>query len=249
MFFYQLRVVVYSIFRLWKSHTKGLVFILLGWVMASTSIADTIAVIGTGSVGSTLGTRFAELGHEIVYGSRDPDDAEVQALIKATANNASAATQAAAAQQADIILLAIPWNVAEEVVSSLGDLSGKIIIDPMNPRIVGEDGYRDYPSHISMAETVQNLAPNAKVVKAFSSISADTMADPSIVGHTVTLPLAGNDDGAKQKVAGMLEQLGFETIDFGEVRFAHIIEGLYLLRANARLKDVYFEWHYPERTQ
>lgn len=228
---------------------KRLILGTLALLISNTVLAETIAIIGTGSVGGTLGPRFASLGHEIIYGSRSPESAEVQALVGSTPGNASATTQATAAQQADIVLLAVPWNVAEDVIVSLGDLSGKIIIDPINPRVVGEDGYRDYPTNVSNAERIQNLAPNAKVVKAFSTISADTMADPTIVGHAVTLPIVGNDDAAKVKVAEMLHQLGFETIDFGEVRFAHIIEGLYLLRSNARLKDIYFEWHYPERAR
>jgi len=211
--------------------------------------AETIAVIGTGSVGSSLGPRFAELGHTVVYGSRAPDREDVQALVAATSKSASAATPQEAAKGADIVLLAVPWNVAEEVLVSLGDLSGKIIMDPINPRVVDEDGWRDYPTYISNAERLQALAPRSMVVKAFSTISADTMRDPGIVDHPVTIPLVGNDPGAKAVIADICHQLGFETIDFGPVRYAHIVEGLYLLRSNARLSDIYFEWHYPVRTR
>ena len=209
--------------------------------------AETIAVIGTGSVGSSLGPRFAELGHTVVYGSRAPDREDVQALVAATSKSASAATPQEAAKGADIVLLAVPWNVAEEVLVSLGDLSGKIIMDPINPRVVDEDGWRDYPTYISNAERLQALAPRSMVVKAFSTISADTMRDPGIVDHPVTIPLVGNDPGAKAVIADICHQLGFETIDFGPVRYAHIVEGLYLLRSNARLSDIYFEWNYPVR--
>lgn len=208
--------------------------------------ADTIAVIGTGTVGNALGPRFAELGHDIIYGSRTPQSEEVQTLVNRTEGNASADTQPAAAQRADIVLLAVPWNVAEEVVVSLGDLSGKIIIDPINPRVINDQGWADYPSFISNAERIQSLAPNAQVVKAFSSISADTMINVDLVDHAITIPLAGNSLEAKAKVAEICHELGFETIDFGEVRYAHIIEGLYLLRANARINDIYFEWNYPQ---
>lgn len=211
--------------------------------------AETIAVIGTGSVGSSLGPRFAELGHTVVYGSRAPDREDVQALVAATSKSASAATPQEAAKGADIVLLAVPWNVAEEVLVSLGDLSGKIIMDPINPRVVDENGRRDYPTYISNAERLQALAPRSMVVKAFSTISADTMRDPGIVDHPVTIPLVGNDPGAKAVIADICHQLGFETIDFGPVRYAHIVEGLYLLRSNARLSDIYFEWHYPVRTR
>lgn len=209
--------------------------------------AETIAVIGTGSVGSSLGPRFAELGHTVVYGSRTPDREDVQALVAATSANASATTPPDAAKAADIVLLAVPWNVAEDVLVSLGDLSGKIIMDPINPRLVNDEGWRDYPSYISNAERLQALAPRSMVVKAFSTISADTMRDPGIVDHPVTIPLVGNDPEAKAVIAEMCHALGFETIDFGPVRYAHIVEGLYLLRSNARLSDIYFEWTYPVR--
>jgi len=209
------------------------------------SIAETIAVIGTGSVASALGPRFAEIGYTVVYGSRTPDREDVQALVAATSNGATATTPSDAAKAAGIVLLAVPWNVAEDVLISLGDLSGKIIIDPINPRVITEDGLADYPTFISNAERLQALAPRSKVVKAFSTFSADTMADPGLVNHPITIPIAGNDPDAKSVVADICHRLGFETIDFGPVRYAHIIEGLYLLRVNARKDDIYFEWNYP----
>ena len=208
--------------------------------------AEMIAMIGTGEVGSALGRRLASLGHKIVYGSRSPEREDVQALVAATGAGASAVTPAEAARQADIVLIGLPWDVAEDVVRGLGDLSGKIIIDPINPRIVGEDGFADYPTYTSNAERIQNLAPNAKVVKAFNTISVNTMIDPSVLGHPVTIPLVGNDAEAKAVVAEICEALGFETLDFGSVRYAHILEGLYLLRANSRLYDQHFEWSFPE---
>jgi predicted dinucleotide-binding enzyme len=207
-------------------------------------IAETIAVIGTGSVGSALGPRLAEIGHTVVYGSRTPERDDVQALVAATSGNSAATTPPEAAQMADIVLIAIPWNVAEEVLVSLGDLSGKIIIDPINPRVVDEDGWRDYPSYISNAERMQALAPRSMVVKAFSTFSSETMIDPGMADHPVTIPLAGDAAAAKARVAEICAELGFASIDFGPVSFAHIIEGLYLMRANARLNDVNFEWNY-----
>lgn len=221
--------------------------LFLGFAVPAAAIAETIAIIGTGSVGSALGPRLAELGHTVVYGSRTPEREDVQALVAATSKSASATTPPKAARNADFVLLAVPWDVAEDVLVSLGDLSGKIIIDPINPRVIDEDGFRDYPTYISNAERLQALAPRSMVVKAFSTISADTMRDPGLVDHAITIPIVGNDSEAKAVVADICHQLGFETIDFGPVRHAHIIEGLYLLRLNARLSDIYFEWNFPRR--
>lgn len=216
------------------------------WLTAPiAAVAETIAVIGTGTVGSALGPRFAAIGHQVIYGSRTPDREDIRALVEATGHGASAAVPAEAVRDADIVLVAVPWAAAETVVLGLGDLSGKIIIDPINPRVVNDEGFADYPSHVSIAEHIQSLAPNAHVVKAFSSISADTMIDPTLVDHPLTIPLVGNNAEAKAVVAEICEELGFETLDFGPVRYAHIVEGLYLLRVNSRLNGNYFEWNYP----
>lgn len=121
--------------------------------MPSIALAETVAVIGTGSVGSALGPRFASIGHDVIYGSRDPSSNEVQNLVDLTSaiytnadlsGKASATTPSESVKTADIILLAVPWTVAEEVIKGLGDLSGKIIIDPVNPRIIDDKGYADY---------------------------------------------------------------------------------------------------------
>ena len=209
---------------------------------------ETIALIGTGEVSGAFGPRFAELGHLVIYGSRSPDRPEVRELVRATGAGASAALPDEAAAQADIVMINVPWSVAEEVVLGLGDLAGKIVIDPINPRIVDEDGYRDYPTYTSNAERIQNLAPQAFVVKAFNTISADTMTDPEVLGHPVSIPIAGNDPAAKRTVAALAEALGYEAVDVGPVRYAHIVEGFYLLRSNTRdMRGDHFEYHLRRR--
>ena len=87
--------------------------------------AETIAIIGTGNVASALGPEFAMQGHDIIYGSRDPDRAEVTELVARTDGNAFATAQMEAAAQGDIVVIAVPGNVAEAVVAGLGDLSGR----------------------------------------------------------------------------------------------------------------------------
>ena len=227
--------------------------LLLSVLLVSTALplagrSETIALIGTGEVSEAFGPRFAELGHQVIYGSRTPDRPEVQEMVRATGTGASAALPDEAAAQADIVMINVPWSVAEEVVLGLGDLAGKIVIDPINPRIVDEDGYRDYPTYTSNAERIQNLAPQAFVVKAFNTISADTMIDPDVLGHPVTIPIAGNDPTAKQTVAALAEALGYEAVDVGPVRYAHIVEGFYLLRSNARdMLGDHFEYHLRRR--
>jgi NADPH-dependent F420 reductase len=202
-------------------------------IFAITAHAETIAVIGTGNVGTALGQRFAELGHTIIYGSREPNRADVQALVARTDGDASAAVPREAAQQSDIIVLAVPWNVVETLTPTLGDLSGRIIIDPTNPRSIAEDGLRDFAFDDSNAERIQALTPGAHVVKAFSSLGTYTMLDPSLAGGPVSVPIAGDDADAKRVVAELITGIGLEPVDVGPLRYAHAIEGLHYLRYNA----------------
>jgi 8-hydroxy-5-deazaflavin:NADPH oxidoreductase len=195
--------------------------------------AETVAMIGTGNVGAALGRRFAEQGHTVVYGSRNPADADVRALVAATGHGAVALTQAEAAARGDIVVLAVPWSAAEGVVRSLGELRGKIIVDPTNPRMTASDGFADYPIEDSNAERLARLVPGAHVVKAFSTLGAETMLDPKLAGGPVTVPIVGDDRAAKERVAVLAREIGLEAVDVGPLRHARIVEGLHYLRANA----------------
>ncbi|HWN37514.1 MAG TPA: NAD(P)-binding domain-containing protein, partial [Gammaproteobacteria bacterium] len=158
---------------------------LIGLVAAAALVgpasvrAETVALIGTGNVGAALGRRFAEHGHKIVYGSRNPAAADVRELVVVTGHGAVAVTQAEAAAQADIVILAVPWSAAEDVVRALPSLRGKIVVDPTNPRVQASDGFADYPPlEDSNAERIARLAPGAQVIKAFSTLGFETMLDP-----------------------------------------------------------------------
>lgn len=213
--------------------------------------AETIAMIGTGQVGSALGKRFAELGHEVVYGSRNPDDADVLDLVAVTGGGASAATQAEAVRGADVVVLALPWEVVEDVTRMLGDLAGVVVIDPTNPRTTDADGLRDYPREGSNAERIQALVPRARVVKAFNTLGAETMLDPATAGGPVSIPLAGDDPAAKAAVAELVAGIGLDPVDIGPLRYARILEGLHYLRYNAgQLGGARFNYHLrPERAE
>lgn len=209
--------------------------------------SETIALIGTGNVGAALGRRFAEQGHTVVYGSRNPSAADVAELVRLTGHGAVALAPAAAAARSRIVVVAVPWTAAEEVVRSLGDLSGKIIVDPTNPRVQAADGFADYPPlPDSNAERIARLAPDADVVKAFSTLGAETMLDPSVAKHPVTIPLVGDDRAAKEVIAALVREMGLEPVDVGPLRHARVIEGLHYLRANA--VDGRVNFHFPRDT-
>jgi len=215
-------------------------------IVALGARAETIAIIGTGNVGSALGQRFAALGRDIVYGSREPDRPDVRRLVAETGPRARAAAPAEAARDADIVVLALPWEVVEDVTRSLADLAGKIVIDPTNPRRVADDGLRDYPFDGSNAERIQAAAPEARVVKAFNTLGAETMLDPAVAKHPVSVPIAGDDPAAKAVVAELVRGIGLEPVDVGPLRYAHVLEGLHYLRYNAgQIGGTRINFHFP----
>jgi predicted dinucleotide-binding enzyme len=212
--------------------------------------AAKIAVIGTGNVGETLGTEFAALGHTIVYGSREPTRADVTELVAKTGHGATATTQREAVVGADIVVLAVPGVQAENVVKSLGDLTGKIILDPTNRvRRGSPDGWNDYdkPANAnSNAELVQAAAPGAKVVKAFNTLNVGQMANPATAGGPITIPLAGDDPAAKATIAELVKGMGLEAVDVGPLRFAHVLEEMLVVWSNGLSRG---RWNYYLRPQ
>lgn len=196
--------------------------------------ADTIAVIGTGDVAGALGPEFAAQGHTIVYGSRNPARDVVRALVARTGDDASATTPAESVVGADMVVMAVPGAVVEAVTGSLGDLSGKIIIDPTNAIDRHADGYLTLSYDTSSAEVIQRNAPGAHVVKAFNTLNWRTMVDPDSSGGPVSIPLVGDSTEAKARVAELVAGMGLEPIDVGPLRYARHIEGMLLIWVHNR---------------
>jgi predicted dinucleotide-binding enzyme len=196
--------------------------------------AETIAIIGTGNVGGALGPEFAAQGHTIIYGSREPERADVAALVQRTGNGASAMQPAAAVRNADIVVLAVPGTAAADIARSLGDLSGKIILDPTNV-VSRSGGYPMYPieGNGSNAQMIQDIQPGARVVKAFNTLNYRQMVDPETAGGPITIPLAGNDARAKAVIAELVEGMGLDAVDVGPLAYARVLEEMLVMWANS----------------
>jgi hypothetical protein len=200
------------------------------WVVdCNAADRETVAIIGTGDMGDSLGPRFAQLGYRVIYGSRNPQSDKVKALVKKTGNGAAARTQMEAAQQADIVLTAVPWPAMESVAQNLGDLEGKIVIDVSMPFEQGKDGYPKHLLKTSSAEMIQAWNPGAKVVKAFATMGSRVIDEPSAERGMVTIPVASDHRDAKEKVAGIVAVMGLDPVDFGPLRMAREIEIMQLI--------------------
>lgn len=182
-----------------------------------------IAIIGAGNVGGALATGWARAGHQIVLGVRNPADPRIKSLLEKT--GAAAGSPAEAAQSGEVIVLALPWDVAEAAVSSLGPLSDKIVIDCMNPLAMRE-GVLSLERGFSNSggETLARWIPRARLVKTLNQVGAEIMADTSGFEHPPVMLMAGNDAAAKTTVAQLLRDLGFEPLNAGDLSQARILE-------------------------
>jgi 8-hydroxy-5-deazaflavin:NADPH oxidoreductase len=184
-----------------------------------------IAIIGTGNVGSALAKRWARGGHTVVLGTRDASQPKVTALVKEP--GVQAAAPAKAAQDAEVVVLATPWNATEAAVRGLGDLKGKVVIDATNP--IGEGFTLAVSGGSSAAELVAGWAPGARVVKAFNMTGSGNMLNPAYPAGPAAMFVCGDDDEARGVALGLAKELGFDAIDAGKLDAARLLEPMALL--------------------
>lgn len=193
-----------------------------------------IAIIGTGSVGSAIARGLAGKGHDVLLGARSPQAAEVAELVSAT--GATPMFPAAAAAEADIIVLALPWDAAETAVEALGPLTGKTVIDCMNPLGMVDGALGLTVGHgISGGEIVQGWLPGAHVVKTLNQVGAEIMAKNDTLPLRPVMFMAGDDAAAKAQVAALLTDLGFAAMDAGDITKARLLEPFGMVWINQAL--------------
>ncbi len=195
-----------------------------------------IAILGTGRVGGALGVGWANQGHSVVFGSRNPQAERVLRQIETTGGKTRAASPREAVRTADVVVLATPWQAAESAITAAGDLSGKVLIDCINP-LTEDFRHLDIGHTTSAAEQIAQWAPEAKVVKAFNSVSAGAMADPWFGEENATMLYCGDDGDAKNVVRRLAEELGFDAYDAGPLAIARYLEPFAMLYIKLAIKE------------
>ena len=207
---------------------------------------EKIAILGTGRLGQALATCWVRVGHPVVFGSRTPGEERVKKVATDLGAAVSVATSREAATQAEVVVFALPWKAVKDLVPTLGDLNGKVIIDPMNEALRIVDGYpAPAEAATSVSEQLQALLPTAKVVKAFNTPTAANILNPARAGGHVSIPLAGADLAAKTRVAALVTEIGLEPVDTGPLIAARYIEDLLRLGVGYVIytKGKFFEYH------
>ena len=191
-----------------------------------------IGILGSGLMGGKLGTIFVRAGHDVIFSyARSPE--KLKTLAREAKGKARAGTPVEAAAGSDVLLLAVHWLRFEDVLKQAGDLSGKIVVScslPMNADdtalVVGHDS--------SGAERLTKMIPKARVVSAFNTVPSEVLyavyearrkpARPSLV-------YCGDHEAAKETVAQLIRDAGFEPVDAGPLRMARRMEPFALLVA------------------
>lgn len=176
-----------------------------------------IGILGGGRIGGTMGRRWAEAGHDVMFGSRDPHNAKVRDLIGADGVQAQLGTVAEAIAFGDVILLSTPADAARDVVTQGASWQGKILIDATN---------RFNPPTPSLSEELAQWAAGSRVVKAFNTAGFEVYADPRFGDQTADLYLCGDDTAAKQVVAGLASSMGLTPVDVGPLSNATLLDNL-----------------------
>jgi predicted dinucleotide-binding enzyme len=186
-----------------------------------------IGFIGSGNVGQALARAVIGRGHEVIMSnSRGPST--LSALIGVLGQQARAGSAAEAIEQADIVVLAIPFTSIDQLPAAA--MNGKVVVDATNywaPRdghIAGIDS-----GETTSSEMVAERLPGARIVKAFNSIIAADInqhARPSGHAGRRAIPIAGDDPTSKEIVAALIDEVGFDVVDLGPLAAGRSIDPL-----------------------
>lgn len=191
-----------------------------------------IGIIGTGNMGRALGTRWAQAGHRVLFGSRDPE----KARAVAAGCSAQAGDHDAAAAFGEVLLYTVREVLPSALLRTPQALAGKVLVDCNNAAVFGLDlpdprrrpGFHFQASIPSLAERLAADAPEARVVKAFNTIPAKVieLERDVLLRHRVSIFLCSDDAAAKATVRTLAEDLGFVGVDGGGLERAGQAEAL-----------------------
>jgi predicted dinucleotide-binding enzyme len=176
-----------------------------------------IGILGSGQVGQALARGWTAHGHEVRIGTRQ--DAVGDLVVGPAADVVA---------DADLVVLAVRGAAAVELVTSLASgLEGRVLVDATNPLDTSGGAPTLFVGTTdSLGEQVQRAAPAARVVKAYNTVGNALMVDPQLPGGPPTMFVAGDDQAAKDVVAGLLRDTGWDVADVGGIAASRWLEAM-----------------------
>jgi predicted dinucleotide-binding enzyme len=192
---------------------------------AATGAKMKIGIIGSGSVGGTLGGVWVKAGHEVMFSSRNLE--HDKALAAKLGANARAGTPQEAAAFGEVLMVSVPYRALPELGKSLaGLLKGKVLIDTCNP-FPSRDGEiatwaRQKGAGLASAE----LLPGARIVRAFNAIGYSRMGAAHEQPGRIGMPIAGDDAKAIEIASRLIRDIGYEPVLIGKLELGkHLMPG------------------------
>ena len=191
-----------------------------------------VGILGSGLMGGKLGTIFARAGHEVVF-SYARSEQKLKKLARDAQGNARAGSPREAAQETDVVLLAVHWSRTEDALNQAGDLSGKVIVTCSLPMDAGNTKLV-IGNTTSGAEALVKMVPEARVVAAFTTVPSEVLFGVYAARRKAPRPslvYCGDDQSAKDVAAELIRDVGFDPVDAGPLRIARYTEPFALLVA------------------
>ncbi|HEY1772703.1 MAG TPA: NADPH-dependent F420 reductase [Gammaproteobacteria bacterium] len=191
-----------------------------------------IGVLGSGLMGAKLGSLFARAGHNVTF-SYSRSEQKLKRLAKSAGPKSRAGTVREAAQDGEVILLAVHWSRVREVLKQAGDLAGKTVITCCLP-MDAADTRLVVARNSSGAEALAKMIPKAQVVGAFGTVPSEVLFGVYAAKRRKRRPSLiyyGDDRRAKRVTSGLIRDLGFEPVDAGPLKIARYAEPFTLLIA------------------
>jgi predicted dinucleotide-binding enzyme len=189
-----------------------------------------IGILGSGLMGSKLGTLFARAGHDVVF-SYARSERKLAKLAREAGKRARAGTPGEASRDADAVLLAVHWSRVDDVLKQAGDLKGKVVVTCSLP-MSADDGKLVIAHTSSGAEALAKKVPSARVVSAFGTIPSEVLFGVFASrrrSRRPSLVYCGDDKRAKKVAATLIGDVGFDPVDAGPLRIARYLEPFTLL--------------------
>ncbi len=185
-----------------------------------------IGVIGSGHIGSTLGTLWVKAGHPVLFSSRHPE--QLKDLVAGLGPLARAGTPAEAAAFGDAVLIAVPYAALPELGQDLShQLAGKVVLDTGNAVAARDGEIAGKAKEKGIGTLSAELLPGARVVRAFNTLGYKVLAqDAHRAGPPLAIPIAGDDADALKVASSLVRDAGFEPVVVGPLaRAAEFAQG------------------------
>lgn len=198
-----------------------------------------IGIIGSGGVAQTLANAYLQKGYQVKLGTRNAE--KLAEWLEKAGENASVGSFVEAAQFGDVVFLSVLGEAALNAIELAGaeNLKGKTVIDLTNPLDFSGGVPPRFTATVgnSLGERIQNVLPDANVVKAFNTISAAIMVNPRFGDDTATLFIAGNDEKAKEEATKLAREFAWDVEDLGGIEQAFFLEAFASLWINYGFKN------------